>query len=71
MSRIPNDCIEFGGRTYIQPIPRITPLTVPNLYGGYVHPGSASATSLTLLVSRRNGSLGQPYRVLQFDGINP
>ncbi|MFF2512653.1 DUF4185 domain-containing protein [Streptomyces sp. NPDC058086] len=53
------------------PIPRITALTVPNLYGGYIHPGSASATSLTLLVSHWNGILGQPYRVLQFDGINP
>lgn len=53
------------------PIPQITALTVPNLYGGYIHPGSASASSLTLMVSQWNGSAGAPYRVLQFDGINP
>ncbi|WP_308014151.1 DUF4185 domain-containing protein [Streptantibioticus parmotrematis] len=50
------------------PVPRITALTVPNLYGGYIHPGSASATSLTLIVSQWTAS---NYRVLQFDGINP
>ncbi|MGW4236083.1 DUF4185 domain-containing protein [Streptomyces sp. NPDC004749] len=45
---------------------------VPNLYGGYIHPGSASPTSLTLMVSQWPGVLHQPpYRVLQFDGINP
>jgi hypothetical protein len=45
---------------------------LPTLYGGYIHPGSASATSLTLIVSQWNGQFGQsPYRVLQYDGINP
>ncbi|AEW99233.1 DUF4185 domain-containing protein [Streptantibioticus cattleyicolor] len=45
---------------------------VPYLYGGYIHPGSASATSLTLMVSQWNGKQNQPpYWVLQFDGINP
>ncbi len=54
------------------PIPQITSLQVPNLYGGYIHPGSASATSLTLIVSQWNGILNQPpYWVRQFDGINP
>ncbi|MEU9987006.1 DUF4185 domain-containing protein [Streptomyces sp. NPDC048045] len=53
------------------PVPRITALTVPNLYGGYIHPGSASANSLTLIVSQWNGVVGQaPYWVRQFDGIN-
>ena len=44
---------------------------VTNLYGGYIHPGSASANSLTLIVSQWPGNTPQPYRVLQFDGINP
>lgn len=43
-----------------------------NLYGGYIHPGSASANSLTLIVSQWPGNNApQPYRVLQYDGINP
>ena len=54
------------------PVPQITALTVPNLYGGYIHPGSASATSLTLIVSQWPGTVGQaPYWVRQFDGVNP
>ncbi|WP_328463367.1 DUF4185 domain-containing protein [Streptomyces sp. NBC_00448] len=53
------------------PVPQITALTVPNLYGGYIHPGSPAATSLTLVVSQWNGTVGQaPYWVRQFDGIN-
>ncbi|MBT2468169.1 DUF4185 domain-containing protein [Streptomyces sp. ISL-66] len=45
---------------------------LPFLYGGYIHPGSSSANSLTLIVSQWNGQVGQsPYRVLQYDGINP
>ncbi|MER7846869.1 DUF4185 domain-containing protein [Kitasatospora sp. NPDC096077] len=44
---------------------------VPVLYGGYIHPGSASATSLTVIVSQWDGRTPAPYRVLQFDGINP
>ncbi|TQF03144.1 DUF4185 domain-containing protein [Kitasatospora acidiphila] len=45
---------------------------LPYLYGGYIHPGSAGANSLTLVVSQWNGTQGQsPYRVLQYDGINP
>ncbi|MFF4382657.1 DUF4185 domain-containing protein [Kitasatospora sp. NPDC001547] len=45
---------------------------LPSLYGGYIHPGSAGADSLTLIVSQWNGQQGQsPYRVLQYDGINP
>ncbi|WP_175410271.1 DUF4185 domain-containing protein [Streptomyces sp. TRM64462] len=45
---------------------------LPFLYGGYIHPGSASATSLTLVVSQWNGRQGEaPYRVLQYDGVNP
>ncbi|GAA1214811.1 hypothetical protein GCM10009665_00760 [Kitasatospora nipponensis] len=40
-----------------------------NVYGGYIHPGSANAGSLTLIASQwtQQGA----YRVLQFDGINP
>ena len=42
------------------------------LYGGYIHPGSASATSLTLIVSQWDGTIGSPpYWALQYDGINP
>ena len=45
---------------------------VPNLYGGYIHPGSASATSLTLTVSQWDGTVGSaPYWVRQFDAIDP
>ncbi|MFD3517618.1 DUF4185 domain-containing protein [Streptomyces sp. NPDC058657] len=45
---------------------------VTTLYGGYIHPGSASAGSLTLIVSQWPGVDHQPpYRVLQFDGIKP
>jgi hypothetical protein len=44
----------------------------PNPYGGYIHPGSASASSLTLIVSQWNGQLNQaPYWALQYDGIVP
>lgn len=42
---------------------------VDSPYGGYIHPGSASATSLTLIVSQWTPQ--GAYRVLQFDGINP
>jgi hypothetical protein len=46
--------------------------TRPFLYGGYIHPGSTSATSLTVIVSQWNGQLNQPpYWALQYDGINP
>ncbi|MFB8176390.1 DUF4185 domain-containing protein [Streptomyces sp. NPDC055966] len=52
------------------PVPRITGLQVPNLYGGYIHPGSAGANSLTLIVSQWNGTQNAPpYWVRQFDGI--
>jgi hypothetical protein len=45
---------------------------VPNLYGGYIHPGSASATSLTLIVSQWDGTLNSaPYWAMQYDGISP
>ncbi|SEG49421.1 protein of unknown function [Actinacidiphila yanglinensis] len=54
------------------PVPKITSVQVPNLYGGYIHPGSASASSLTLIVSQWNGTVGAPpYWVRQFDGVNP
>lgn len=44
----------------------------PNLYGGYIHPGSASAASLTLIVSQWDGTVNSPpYWALQYDGINP
>lgn len=42
---------------------------VESLYGGYIHPGSAGATSLTLIVSQWTAQ--GAYRVLQFDGIRP
>jgi hypothetical protein len=43
---------------------------VPNLYGGYIHPGSASADSLTLIVSQWDGKVGDPpYWALQHDAI--
>ncbi|MFJ9951838.1 hypothetical protein [Kitasatospora sp. NPDC091207] len=45
---------------------------VPNLYGGYLHPGSAGPSSLTLIVSQWPGVVHEPpYWVRQFDGINP
>jgi len=45
---------------------------VPNLYGGYIHPGSASASSLMLIVSQWDGKVGDPpYWALQYDGLNP
>lgn len=45
---------------------------VPYLYGGYIHPGSASATSLTLIVSQWDHSNNNvPYWALQYDGIAP
>lgn len=47
---------------------------LPFLYGGYIHPGSASATSLTLIVSQWSSDANKQttaYRVLQYDGINP
>lgn len=46
---------------------------LPFLYGGYIHPGSASATSLTLIASQwQSVNHGKtPYRVLQYDGIQP
>jgi len=40
---------------------------VENLYGGYIHPGSAGPNSLTLIVSQWTAQ--GAYRVLQFDGI--
>ncbi|MBO0839806.1 MAG: DUF4185 domain-containing protein, partial [Sciscionella sp.] len=44
----------------------------PYLYGGYIHPGSASAASLTLIVSQWDGTLGDPpYWALQYDTITP
>jgi hypothetical protein len=47
-------------------------LVNPNPYGGYIHPGSASATSLTLIVSQWDGQLNQPpYWALQYDGVLP
>ncbi|MDH6709494.1 hypothetical protein P3T27_006242 [Kitasatospora sp. MAA19] len=52
------------------PLPQITALQVANLYGGYIHPGSPSASALTLIVSQWPGQVGQPpYWVRQFDGI--
>ncbi|MEU1424831.1 DUF4185 domain-containing protein [Kitasatospora sp. NPDC005751] len=42
---------------------------VESLYGGYIHPGSAGANSLTLIVSQWTAQ--GAYRVLQFDGIRP
>ncbi|MFH8518359.1 hypothetical protein ACH4CE_25365 [Streptomyces gelaticus] len=46
---------------------------LPFLYNGYIHPGSASATSLTLIASQwQSVNQGKtPYRVLQYDGIQP
>ncbi|MBB5917191.1 hypothetical protein BJY24_006103 [Nocardia transvalensis] len=45
---------------------------LPNLYGGYIHPGSAAADSLTLILSRWDGTAGhRPYTVTQWDGIEP
>ncbi|MBO0855007.1 MAG: DUF4185 domain-containing protein [Nocardia sp.] len=39
------------------------------LYGGYIHPRSASATDVTLYVSQWNTTTNNPYWVMQFDGI--
>ncbi|MFD9336094.1 DUF4185 domain-containing protein [Streptomyces sp. NPDC060028] len=44
---------------------------LPFLYGGYIHPGSASPTSLTLIVSQWDVVGKSAYRVLQYDGIRP
>lgn len=45
----------------------------PFLYGGYIHPGSTNATSLTLIVSQWNNTQQNqpPYWAVQYDGINP
>ena len=43
----------------------------PQLYGGYIHPGSPAPDSITLLVSQWNTNSNRPYRVMQFDGIDP
>ncbi|WP_024804698.1 DUF4185 domain-containing protein [Nocardia sp. BMG51109] len=43
---------------------------LPNLYGGYIHPGSPSPDALTLILSAWDGEPGhQPYTVTQWDGI--
>jgi hypothetical protein len=53
------------------PKTQLTGTQVPNLYGGYIHPGSAAPTSLTLIVSRWDGTVGSgPYCAMQFDGID-
>ncbi|MFE3659956.1 DUF4185 domain-containing protein [Streptomyces sp. NPDC059165] len=45
---------------------------VANLYGGYIHPGSADPSSLTLIVSQWDGKEhSAPYWALQYDGIRP
>lgn len=48
------------------------------LYGGYIHPGSASASSLTIIVSQWGDRVGPgvdihdpPYWAVQYDGIAP
>ncbi|WP_063034188.1 DUF4185 domain-containing protein [Nocardia grenadensis] len=42
---------------------------LPMLYGGYIHPGSASLSRLTMMISRWNGTLGaRPYTVTQWTG---
>jgi hypothetical protein len=48
------------------------------LYGGYIHPGSASASSLTIIVSQWGDRVGPgvdihdpPYWAVQYDGIVP
>jgi hypothetical protein len=59
-------------RIWTAPKTQLTGAQVPNLYGGYIHPGSTAATSLTLIVSRWDGTVGSaPYCAMQFDGINP
>jgi Domain of unknown function (DUF4185) len=59
-------------RMWTAPETQLTGAQVPNLYGGYIHPGSAAATSLTLIVSRWDGTVGSaPYCAMQFDGIDP
>ncbi|MBF6176315.1 DUF4185 domain-containing protein [Nocardia blacklockiae] len=45
---------------------------LPNLYGGYIHPGSPSPDALTLILSRWDGTLGhRPYTVTQWDRLEP
>jgi hypothetical protein len=59
-------------RIWTAPKTQLTGSQVPNLYGGYIHPGSAAVTSLTLTVSRWDGTVGSaPYCAMQFDGIHP
>jgi D-arabinan endo alpha-(1,5)-arabinofuranosidase len=59
-------------RIWSAPKTQLTGPQAPHLYGGYIHPGSASATSLTLIVSRWDGTVGSaPYCATQFDGISP
>ncbi|WP_156058715.1 hypothetical protein [Nocardia rhamnosiphila] len=46
-------------------IPRL-----PTLYGGYIHPGSAAPSHLTMIISRWNGTAGaRPYTVTQWTGL--
>lgn len=43
----------------------------PNLYGGYIHPGSSSERNLTLMVSQWDGVIGhRPYAVTQWSGLS-
>jgi hypothetical protein len=59
-------------KVWTNPTVQISGLVVPHLYGGYIHPGSANADSLTLIVSQWDGTIGdRPYWALQYDGINP
>jgi hypothetical protein len=59
-------------RVWTNPTVQISGFVVPHLYGGYIHPGSANANSLTLIVSQWDGAIGdRPYWALQYDGINP
>ncbi|MFF2551804.1 DUF4185 domain-containing protein [Nocardia sp. NPDC058058] len=43
----------------------------PNLYGGYIHPGSASTSNLCLIISQWNGTVGaRPYVATQWTGLS-
>ncbi|GGL01647.1 DUF4185 domain-containing protein [Nocardia jinanensis] len=44
---------------------------MPTLYGGYIHPGSASPSNLTVMISRWNGTEGShPYTATQWTGLS-
>lgn len=47
---------------------QVSGLFYPQIYGGYIHPGSTSLTNVHLIVSQWATNTNNPYRCLQFSG---